>query len=199
MDFTRKSRLVARGDLTDTPLALTCSSVVSRESVPIAFVITALSDLNLIMFDVGNAYLNAQTTEKLYCYAGKEFGAEEEGSMMIIKWALYRLKSSWAAYRAHFATTLMEIGFHACKADPDVWLREAVKSDGTPYYEYLLTYVDNCLVISQQLSLIISTLQDQYKYRLKDVGEPKRYLGAEVGRYLFQMALRHGTCQRIYT
>jgi hypothetical protein len=80
MDFTRKARLVARGDLTETPPTLTYSSVVSRESVRIAFVIAALNDLEVLMFDVGNAYLNALTTEKLYCYAGKESGADEEGS-----------------------------------------------------------------------------------------------------------------------
>jgi hypothetical protein len=78
MDFTRKARLVARGDLTETPPALTYSSVVARESVRIAFTIAALNDLELMMFDVGNAYLNALTTEKLYCYAGMEFGKDEE-------------------------------------------------------------------------------------------------------------------------
>jgi hypothetical protein len=51
------------------------------------------------------------TTEKLYCYAGKEFGPEEEGKLMIIRRALYGLKSSGAAYCAHFANTLMELGF----------------------------------------------------------------------------------------
>jgi hypothetical protein len=59
MDFSRKARLVARGDMTDTPPTLTYSSVVSRESVQIAFLVAALNDLELIMFDVGNAYLNA--------------------------------------------------------------------------------------------------------------------------------------------
>jgi Reverse transcriptase (RNA-dependent DNA polymerase) len=98
MDFTRKARLVARGDLTVTPPALTYSSVVSRESVRIAFLIAALNDLDLLIFDVGNAYLNADTTEKLYCYAGKEFGQETEGKLMIIRRALYGLKSSGAAY-----------------------------------------------------------------------------------------------------
>jgi hypothetical protein len=33
MDFTRKVRFVASGHMTDTPAAMTYSSVVSRESV----------------------------------------------------------------------------------------------------------------------------------------------------------------------
>jgi hypothetical protein len=57
MDLTTKARLVARGELTETPPALTYSSVVTRESVRIAFTMAALNDLDLMMFDVGNAYL----------------------------------------------------------------------------------------------------------------------------------------------
>jgi Reverse transcriptase (RNA-dependent DNA polymerase) len=130
MDFTRKARLVARGDLTDTPPTLIYSSVVSRESVRIAFLIAALYDLDVMMFDVGNAYLNAATTEKLYTIAGAEFGPDEERKVMIIRRALYGLKSSGAAYRAHFAATLTELNFVSCRADPDVWMRPATKEDG---------------------------------------------------------------------
>jgi hypothetical protein len=79
---------------------------VSRESVRITFLIAALNDLDILMFDVGNA----NTTEKLYCYEGKEFGMDMEGKLMIIRRALYGLKSSGAAYRAHFARTLVEMG-----------------------------------------------------------------------------------------
>jgi hypothetical protein len=58
---------------------------------------------------------------------------------MIIRRALYGLKSSGAAYRAHFAATLAELNFTSCKADPDVWMRPATKPDGFTYYEYILT------------------------------------------------------------
>ena len=162
MDFSRKARLVARGDMTDTPPTLTYSSVVSRESVRIAFLIAALNDIELMMFYVENAYLNAATSEKLYTTAGKEFGAEEEGKLMIIRRALYGLKSSGAAYRAHFAATLTEMGFTSCKADPGVWMRPAQKSNGFKYYEYILTYVDDCLVVSQNPQIIINTLQNEH-------------------------------------
>jgi hypothetical protein len=125
-----------------------------------------------MMFDVGNAYLNAATTEKLYTVAGEEFGPDEEGKIMIIRRALYGLKSSGAAYRAHFAATLTELSFMSCKADPDVWMRKAMKDDGFEYYEYILTYVDDCLVVSHQPQLLVDTLQNEYKYRLKDIGPP---------------------------
>jgi hypothetical protein len=44
MDFTRKARLVGGGHVTDPPTTLTYSSVVSRESVRISFLIAALND-----------------------------------------------------------------------------------------------------------------------------------------------------------
>ena len=182
MDFTRKARLVARGDLTDPPSTLTYSSVVSRESVRIAFLVASMNGLEIMMFDVGNAYLNAFTSEKLYCIAGKEFG-DEEGRLMIIRRALYGLKSSGAAYRAHFAQTLSDLGFKSCQADPDVWMRPATNDKGFDYYEYILTYVDDCLVVSHNPKRIIDSLQNEYKYRLKDIGEPTRYLGAQIERH----------------
>ena len=55
IDFTRKARLVAGGHLTDPPTTLTYSSVVSRESLRLAFLIAALNDLNILVADIGNA------------------------------------------------------------------------------------------------------------------------------------------------
>jgi len=74
MDFTRKARLVAGGHMTDPPATMTYSSMVSHDSVRIAFLIAALNDLEILAADVGNAYLNAETREKVYTTAGKEFG-----------------------------------------------------------------------------------------------------------------------------
>jgi hypothetical protein len=50
---------------------------------------------------------------------------------------------------------------------------------------YILTYVDDCLILSQEPGRIINNLKQEYKYKLKDLGEPKRYLGAEIGKYTF--------------
>jgi hypothetical protein len=40
----------------------------------LAFLIAALSDLDILTADVPNAYLNAQTEEKICAKAGLEFG-----------------------------------------------------------------------------------------------------------------------------
>ena len=58
MDFTLKARFSANGSKTDAPVALTYSSVVSRDSVQLAFLIAALNDLGVMACGIGNAYLN---------------------------------------------------------------------------------------------------------------------------------------------
>jgi len=50
--------------MTDPPAHLTYSSVVSRDSVRLAFLSAALNDLDLLAADIGNAYLNANTKRK---------------------------------------------------------------------------------------------------------------------------------------
>ncbi|MGH3053585.1 MAG: hypothetical protein ACRDL7_01240, partial [Gaiellaceae bacterium] len=70
MDFTRKARLVAGGHKTDPPTTLTYSSVASRDSVRLAFLLAGLNDLDVALADIGNAYLNAKTKEQVYAIAG---------------------------------------------------------------------------------------------------------------------------------
>ncbi len=66
MNFTRKARFVAGGHKTNPPACLTYSSVVSRDSVRIAFLLAALNDLDILTADIGNAYINANVREKCF-------------------------------------------------------------------------------------------------------------------------------------
>jgi hypothetical protein len=70
MDMTRKACYIAGGHMTDPPAASTYASVVSRESVRIAFMIAALNDLHLLTADIQNAYLNAPVAEKVWTTTG---------------------------------------------------------------------------------------------------------------------------------
>jgi hypothetical protein len=60
--LVRKARFVAGGHLTGPPVEPVYSSVVTRESVRIMFLIAALNDLDILGADVQNAYINARTT-----------------------------------------------------------------------------------------------------------------------------------------
>jgi hypothetical protein len=125
MNFTRKARFVAGGHMTEPPAHLTYSSVVSRDSVRLAFLLAALNDLDLLAADIGNAYLNANTREKVHTVCSLEFGHQNLGKIAVITKALYGLKSSGAAWRSMFAASLQELGFTSSIADPDVWYRAA--------------------------------------------------------------------------
>ena len=72
---------------------------------------------------------------------------------MLIVRALYGLKSSGAAFRAFLAEHLHDIGYRPSLADPDVWMRPAIKHCGFKYWEYVLCYVDNFLSISAKPEL----------------------------------------------
>jgi hypothetical protein len=39
------------------------------------------------------------------------------------------------------------LDFTSCPADPDVWMRKAIKSDGSTHWEYVLLYTDDALVV----------------------------------------------------
>ncbi len=179
--FTRKARFVANGNQTaDIAPALTYSSVVSRESVRIAFLHAALNELDVFGCDVSNAYLNAPCREKIWVKAGPEFGSDE-GSVMLIRKALYGLKSAGKSWRTMLAESLEALGWQNTIADPDVYRREAVRANGNKYYELLLVYVDDILVVSHIPEETMSRIGEVYD--LKDsVKRPDRYLGANIER-----------------
>ena len=54
---------------------------------------------------------------------------------MVIKKALYGLKTSGATFRALLAERLHKIGISPSKVDPDVWMRPGVKPNGFEYWE----------------------------------------------------------------
>ena len=180
-NFRRKARLVANGNETDTPAALTYSSVVSRESVRIALLLASLNELEILACDIQNAYLTATCREKVYVIAGPEFGSDA-GSVMIVRKALYGLKSSGAAFRAHLAETLYELNYTPSRADPDVWIRPATKPNGFEYYEMTLVYVDDILCISADPKATMKGIQETFKLKDDKIEKPEHYLGARLAQ-----------------
>jgi hypothetical protein len=181
-DLTRKARYVAGGHLTDPPTSMTYASVVSRESVRIAFLIAALNNLEVVSGDIGNAYLNADTKEKVYFVAGPEWGARQGRRVVIVR-ALYGLKSSGAAWRDHLADTLRnKLKFKPSYADQDVWYRAETKADGTKFYSYILVYTDDILIVHTEPMRYMEMLKDNYRVKPESIGPPKIYLGANMSK-----------------
>ena len=123
--------------------------------------------------DIGNAYLEATTKEKLYILAGPEF-EELQGHTLVIHKALYGLKNSGLRWSQRIHDIMLQLSFRPCKADPCVWLRE--KKDK---YEYIAIYVDDLLIASEELQKIIQDLKEKFKLKIKGDGLLQYHLGCD--------------------
>jgi len=175
-DGRYKSRLVAGGHLTDTPTESVYSGVVSLRGVRIVIFLAELNDLGIWQTDVGNAYLEANTKEKVYVIAGPEFG-DLEGHLFVIVKALYGLKSSGLRWHERFAAVLTKMDFKPCIAEPDIWMR--AQDD---HYEYIAVYSDDLTIASKHPKAITDELENVHKFKLKGTGELNYLLGCDYYR-----------------
>ena len=175
-DGRNKARCVADGHLTDIPVDSVYSRVVSLRGLRMMLFLAKLNKLDIWATDIGNAYLEATTCEKVYIVAGPEFG-EKAGSILIIYKALYGLRSSGMQWHDKFADDLRDMGFFPCKAEPDIWMRE---SDGL--WEYIAVYMDDLAFVLRDPEAFVKLLVGKYKYKLKGTGSIAFHLGCDFFR-----------------
>ena len=82
-DGRHKARLVSGGHLTPDPIESIYSGIVSIRSLRLVIFLAKLNNLEVWGADIGNAYLEAKTKEKLYIVAVPEF-EELEGDILVI-------------------------------------------------------------------------------------------------------------------
>ena len=174
--------------MTALPTSTTYASVVSHESVRICLTLAALNDLDVMMGDIRNAYLTAPVTEKVWTKCSPEFGSDSEGKRAVVIRALSGLKSAGASFRNHLAKCIRALHWAPCDADPDVWMQAAVRSDGFQYWEYVLIYVDDLLVISEKPNDILAKIDYYFPIKPDSIGPPTMYLEAKLSIY----PLKHG-------
>ena len=166
----------------DVPQYNRFSSVASRGSVRLGLMIAALNNLHVHVTDIGNAYLNAPPKERVHVVVGPElFGQDHSGETAVIVRALYGLKSAGNAWREYFATYIRDtLKFTPTMADPDVYRRPEVDSDGKPYYAYLIIYVDDVLCIHHLPGKIMDVINDDFRLKNGVDTNPKSYLGSDL-------------------
>ena len=52
----------------------------------------------------------------------------------------------------------LKLGFKSSRVDPNMHYRRNIRSDGSPYYDLLLVYVDGVLVISHDPEVIMKAI-----------------------------------------
>jgi hypothetical protein len=175
-DGRHKARCVADGHLTDVPIDSVYSGVVSLRGIRMLIFLAELNQLETWATDIGNAYLEAETSEKLYIIAGPEFGIREGHTLVIFK-ALYGLRTSGLRWHERLSIVLRSLGFEPCKAEPDIWLRR----DGD-VYEYIGVYVDDLAIAMRDPQAFIDVLVNDHKFKLKGTGPIQFHLGCDFFR-----------------
>ena len=183
MDLTRKARLVARGNMTEATKEQTFASVVSRDTVRLFFLLAALNDMDLLSCDIQNAYLAAPNKEKVWTKFTDQLGPEYNGRRAIISKALYGLRSSGRSFRDYLAMNLRELGFISSKADPDLWMKAAVKPNGDHVYEYVISYVDDLIFQGIDPKGFMDALGQRFTLKPGSIKEPDSYLGVDVKKF----------------
>jgi len=100
-----------------------------------------------------------------------------------------KLSYSYDAYDTRVIKSLLVptlvstgLGYRPSKADPDIWLRPAVKPDGTKYYEMILCYVDDIISISMKPLDAIDGIQKIFTLKNNRADVPEMYLGAGISK-----------------
>ena len=73
------------------------------------------------------------------------------------------------------------LNFTSCPADPDVGIRPAIKSDGSKCCDYVLLYVGDALVVSENAECILRNELGRYsELKEESIGPPDHFLGGKV-------------------
>ena len=89
-----------------------------------------LNNLEVLAGDIQNAFLEAQTKEKIFFYTGDEWKVDKDKFVIFVK-AFYSIKSS-AVHFYNFSVEILgnQIGYNPSLADPDIWYKPMTDVDG---------------------------------------------------------------------
>jgi Reverse transcriptase (RNA-dependent DNA polymerase) len=176
-DMRHKARFVVGGHVIDSSNHTTYSSTISDISVRLLMLILIQNSLELMVGDVVNAFLTAPCAEKLWSIAGSEFQHQgKEGSKVILKRALYGLKTSSRSFHEFFGDKLRRMGFTCSRADLDLWIKKSEDYEG---YDYIATHVDDLIIAAKNPANYMNEIEQEFLIRNKAYS-PSYYLGNDI-------------------
>jgi hypothetical protein len=164
-DGRHKARVVANGNLTEVSLESAYYGVVSLRGFHTCIFLGELNKMTPWANDIGNAYLEAKTTEKVCIRAGPEFW-ELQCNLLIIVKALYVIRLSRKAFNLLLSDCLRDLGFYPSKAKSSIFMRKCPTS------------VDDLCIIMEDPETFLKQLSSAlYNFKLKGSGEVNFHLG----------------------
>ena len=91
--------------------------------------------------------MQAPSSQKHYIICEPKFGQENIGKEALTKRVLSGGKIADRNFRNHLRECMKHLQFTSYLADPDLWMRKSIDLQGKEYYEYILLYTDDALVI----------------------------------------------------
>ena len=77
----------------------------------------------------------------------------------------------------HLRECMARLGFTLSQTDPDVWFRLLTRSTGEEYYEYVLLYANEVLVILEKADAVLRKEIGKYwELKPKSIGPSLKYL-----------------------
>ncbi|KAJ9519015.1 hypothetical protein QJQ45_026299, partial [Haematococcus lacustris] len=179
-----KARLVAKGYFQQSGVDVgDVYAPVSKHTTLRALLAKAASEnMEVHQLDFETAFLNGVLEEHEVIYVQQPEGFREGSSNTVCRLhkALYGLRQAPRAWHARLCEELLAMNFKSSEADPALFTLHL--PSGTVY---LLVYVDDCLLCTQQgdttgLAHVKQKLSSVFK--LKDLGEARCFLGMQLVR-----------------
>ncbi|CAL8998681.1 unnamed protein product [Prunus brigantina] len=188
-----KARLVAKGYTQTEGIDYhdTFSPTAKMITVRCLLAIAAAQSWSLSQLDVNNAFLHGDLHEEIYMSPPPGLRRQGENIVCRLNKSLYGLKQASRQWFAKFTEAVLAAGFIQSKADYSLFTCKKGTS-----FTALLIYVDDILITGNDQKAISSLKQFlQSRFKIKDLGDLKYFLGIEVSRS------KQGICisQRKYT
>jgi hypothetical protein len=157
----------------------TFSPVSCKDSLRIIMALVTHYDLELHQKDVKTTFLNEDLLENVYMAQPKGFTVKEKEHIGChLRKSIYRLKQASTQWYLKFDKTIRSFDFKENEEDNCIYAKF-----GSGNFIFLILYVDNILLASSDVSLLLETKRFlSSNFGMKDLGEVSFVLGIEIHR-----------------
>jgi hypothetical protein len=134
-------------------------------------------NMHVHQMDVSTAFLHGDLTEKVFIQQPEGFHVGGPDTVCRLHKALYGLKQAPRAWYVTISNYLKAAGFTISDADLSLFIQNKEGGEAV----YLLLYVDDILITSQDLTRVeeVKALLAS-KFAVKDLGEARHFLGMQI-------------------